>query len=116
MNNNDLFQVRESVSNNIGLFHEARLRRIQTLKLMQVLKRKNLYLFRAKNVFLPETLIRMLVDAWLSSSEEGLFGNFLENLALFVAKNALNGQKSSVPGIDLEFIRDEIRLLVAIKS
>jgi len=43
-------------------------------------------LFRAKNILTAGELMEGLRDAFLSSSEEKLFGDFLEDLAVFVAK------------------------------
>src|SRR5579871_6725480 len=112
----DLGRVSEFVNLNIDSFHRNRLLKIQELRLNDVLKRKNPYLFRAKNVTLASELVSSILDASLSSSEEGLFGGFLEQLAIFVNELAFHGQKSSAPGIDLEFTRDGVRYLVAVKS
>lgn len=116
MNKLDLIIIRDFVTANIGTFHAARLGRIRQLKLEQVLRRKNPYLFRAKNITTAEELIHLFVDAWLSSSEEGLFGAFLEQVAIFVAEQTSQGRKSPAQGIDLEFDRESIRYLIAIKS
>lgn len=111
-----LAQIIDFINQNIDDFHENRLKRIQEMRLKDVLKRKNPYLFRAKNITTAPALIQSLMDATLSSSEEGIFGNFLEALAIFVAQRYCGGQKSSSPGIDLEFSRDGVRYIVAIKS
>lgn len=60
--------------------------------------------------------MQYLVDASLSSSEETIFGQFLEGLAIYVNTLAYGGQKSSATGIDLEFTVDDTRYIVAIKS
>jgi hypothetical protein len=104
------------VNQNIDSFHKNRLALIQRLKLKDILKRKNPYLFRAKNINSAPELVLLVLDAFLSSSEEGLFGQFLEALAVFVNQMAYGGQKSSAPGIDLEFNRDGTRYIVAVKS
>lgn len=116
MNVLDLDRVAEFINQNIDSFHKSRLARIQGLTLREVLKRKNPYLFRAKNILAASDLVTSLLDASISSSEEGLFGTFLEQVAIFINEMACNGQKSSSPGIDLEFVRDNIRYLVAVKS
>jgi hypothetical protein len=79
-------------------------------------KQKNPYLFKAKNIQSAPELIASILEARLSSSEEGIFGHFLEELAIFIDEMTCGGQKSSSPGIDLEFTRDGIRYVVAIKS
>jgi hypothetical protein len=116
MNPLDLERVRQFVNQNIDVFHEARIKLIRGLKLNKVLKRKNPYLFKAKNIQTPEELVNSLVDATLSSSEEGLFGHFLEELAVFVNRMVFGGEKSSSAGLDLDFTRDGIRYVVSIKS
>jgi type II restriction endonuclease EcoO109I-like protein len=116
MNPLELDKVREFVNENIGTFHRSRLASIQTLQLREVLKRKNPYLFKAKNVQSASELVASILEASLSSSEEGLFGHFLEELAIFVSTMTSDGLKSSAPGLDLEFSRDGIRYVVAIKS
>lgn len=52
----------------------------------------------------------------MSSQEEGIFGEFLEKLAIFVNQKVYNGQKSSAEGIDLEFVKEHTRYIVSIKS
>lgn len=104
------------VENHIGDFHNARLKSLQKLKLKNILKRKNPYLFRAKNIAIASDLVRLLLDAHLSSQEETLFGEFLENLAIFICEKTFGGQKSTTEGIDLSFSRDDVLYLIAIKS
>lgn len=89
---------------------------MQNLKLIQVLKRKNPYLFKAKNINDAHDLVKLILDAHLSSQEETLFGEFLERLAIFVCGRIFNGRKSSAEGIDLEFTRDGIFYIVSVKS
>jgi hypothetical protein len=111
-----LKDLNEFVEKNIGTFHKKRIASLDTLKLTQVLLRKNPYLFKAKYVLTAEEVIKTLVDAHISSSEEGIFGEFLETLAIFVSNKIYGGTKSSAEGIDLEFERENIRYIVAIKS
>lgn len=81
-----------------------------------VLRRKNPYLFKTKTFHTVEDFIRALLDASLSSSEETVFGDFLERLAIFISQREFGGRKSSSEGIDLEFDREGYRYLVTIKS
>jgi hypothetical protein len=97
-------------------FHQARLARLEAISLREVLSKKNPYLFKAKNVVTAFELVSGILDAFLSSSEEKIFGDFLEELAIFVASQSCGGRKSSAQGIDLEFDRDGTRYLVSIKS
>lgn len=109
-------EVGQYVEKNIGTFHKSRLDSIRKLKLDNILKRKNPYLFKARNILLAQDLVKILLDAHLSSQEEAIFGNFLERLAIFVNEKAYNGWKSSTQGIDLEFNNNSLRYIVAIKS
>ncbi len=108
--------VRAYVKQNIGSFHQARLASLKSLKLNKILRRKNPYLFKAKNITLAQDLVRTLLDAHLSSQEETLFGDFLEGLAIFINRKVYGGWKSSAQGIDLEFDELGTRFILAIKS
>ena len=108
--------VRGYVNDNIGEFHAGRIQKLESLELNELLKRKNPYLFRAKNIGSSKELVEGFLDAVLSSSEEERFGQFLEGLAIFVAGQTSDGRKSAVPGVDLEFTNDGIQYLVSIKS
>jgi len=101
---------------NIQAFHTRRLENLLALRLNDVLKRKNPYLFKAKNLVTAHDLIKSLLDAHLSSQEEGIFGNFFEELARFISKEIYGGKKSSAEGIDLEFEKDGTKYIVTIKS
>src|SRR5690554_3135575 len=113
INLNDVVQY---VEENIGFFHEKRIQNLNRLKLSQVIKRKNPYLFKAKYILTAEEIVRGIVDAHLSSSEEGLFGDWLEGLAIHINEKVYGGKKSGIPGIDLEFDKDGRRYIVNIKS
>ncbi|MGB4223515.1 MAG: PmeII family type II restriction endonuclease [Syntrophorhabdus sp.] len=100
----------------IQKFHKRRLESLADLKLNKILTRKNPYLFRAKNQNTAQDLIKTVLDAHLSSQEEGIFGGFLEELAIFICSKVYGGKKSSAEGIDLEFSKDNISYIVSIKS
>ena len=104
------------VHENIGVFHKKRIERLKSLKLRAILKRKNPYLFRAKNILTAQELVNNFLDAHLSSQEETLFGDFLEGLALYLNGAVYGGKKSAAEGVDLEFDKDAIRYIVSIKS
>ncbi len=104
------------VSENIGSFHAKRLESLSKLSLEKILKRKNPYLFKAKNIHTSHDLVRILMDAHLSSQEEAVFGTFLEGLAIFICGIVYQGKKSSAEGIDLEFDKKDITYIVTIKS
>jgi Type II restriction endonuclease EcoO109I len=97
-------------------FYNKRLEGLSSLKLIDVLKRKNPYLFKAKNIELAGDLVKSIVDAFLSSQEETIFGNLLENFAIYVSEISYGGFKSNLKSIDLEFERDDVYYIVGVKS
>ena len=112
----NLNDVVRFVEENIGEFHERRFESLQFLKLAIVLRKKNPYLFKSKDINDAHDLVKLLLDAHLSSQEETIFGDFLEKLAIFVCGKAFDGRKSAAEGIDLEFTRDGIFYIVSVKS
>ncbi|MEW6088233.1 MAG: PmeII family type II restriction endonuclease [bacterium] len=101
---------------NIQQFHKRRLDNLTDLQLKKILCRKNPYLFKAMNQDTAQDLVKTILDAHLSSQEEGIFGGFLEELAIFICSKVYGGRKSSSEGIDLEFSRDGVAYIVSIKS
>lgn len=100
-------------------FNEKRLNKINELTLSRILKRKNPYLFKAKNIQTSEELIKYVLDAFLSSQEETIFGNLMEELAIFVCEKIFNGRKAEkgkFKSIDLIFERENKTYIVSIKS
>lgn len=109
-------EIMSYVEVNIENFHAKRLESLQKLRLSVILKRKNPYLFKAKNILSAESLIETFLKAHLSSQEEAIFGDFLEGLAIFINQKIFNGSKSSTEGMDLEFTNSGQRYIVSIKS
>lgn len=112
----DFIDVYNYVNKNIVRFHKSKIDSLCKLKLKTILKRKNPYLFKAKNILRTQDLIKALLDAYLSSQEEAIFGEFLEGLAIFINNKVYNGKKSAAEGIDLEFEKEGIIYIVSIKS
>jgi hypothetical protein len=108
--------VSNYIEKNISTFHAKRLQNLEELKLSKILKRKNPYLFKAKNILTAQDLVKTILDAHLSSQEETIFGDFLEGLARFICEKVHDGKKSSAEGIDLEFKKDKTTYIVSIKS
>jgi len=79
--------VSQYVERNIGSFHQKRIKSLDNLELLKILKRKNPYLFKAKYVLTAEEIIRALVDAHISSNEETIFGDWLEGALLYQQTN-----------------------------
>lgn len=111
-----LQDVENYIKENIGTFHQARLNGLSKLKLSEIILKKNPYLFRAKNILTSERFVKNLVNAYISSQEETMFGDFLEKLAIFVCEKVYGGKKSSAEGLDLEFVKDGVIYIVTVKS
>jgi hypothetical protein len=108
--------VKDYVNKNICIFHQSKLKILEALQLKDILRKKNPYLFRAKNITVASDLVSNILDAFLSSSEEKLFGDFLEQFAVFISGKTCGGKKSAATGIDLEFSDKDAHYLVSIKS
>ncbi|MBV9957384.1 MAG: cytosolic protein [Acidobacteria bacterium] len=116
MDDNIRCLIKEYVHENIDSFHDNRLAKLQGLKLRDILANKNPYLFKARNLNRADELMAALLDASLSSGEESSFGNFLEDLAIYIAEITGGGSKSAVEGLDIELTRGGVRYLIAVKS
>jgi hypothetical protein len=112
----NLVEIQKYVEGNISTFHEKRLTALRKLKLKKVLAKKNPYLFKAKFNPAAFNIVKSLTDAYLSSQEETIFGDWLEGLALFINHRVHKGRKSGIAGIDIEFDKDGIRYIVTVKS
>lgn len=113
----DLQKIYEYVEKHISVFHQKRLDYVQKkVDLLKILKQKNPYLFKAKNILTAQDLIKGFLDAFLQSQEETLFGDFIEGLAIFVCDQVYGARKSGLTGIDLEFEKDGIIYVVEIKA
>jgi hypothetical protein len=115
----NLDELRQYVNTHIDNFHQAKIHSIERMSLNGLLKKKNPYLFKAKNILLAQDFVLNLLNAHISSSEEELFGAFLEGLAKFIAtktSDVIHIDGFGRFGIDLELIRGGKYLLIQIKS
>ena len=73
-------------------FHARRLAKLDAIKITGLLK-KNPYLYRAIGHVAASDYVRAVLDAFVSSSDETIFGNeFFEPLAQWAAEQAYRGQ------------------------
>jgi len=112
----NLKDVTQYVEENIGTFHQKRIDGLIKLELRKVLRKKNPYLFKAKYILTSQDIVKSLTDAFISSQEETIFGDWLEGLAIFINSKVYDGRKSGISGIDLEFDKEGVRYIVTIKS
>lgn len=79
----------------------------------KILKRKNPYLYRAKGINNATQIVDGILSAYVSSSEETIFGNsFFEPLAVVVS----GGQKAVTEGVDITVDKDNTIYSIAVKS
>lgn len=100
-------------------FYKIRLDRLEGASLAIIAKRKNPYLFKAKNIETSGELAKAILDAFLSSQEETIFGDLMENLAIHICHQVFDGKKAEEGkylSIDLIFERDGKLHIVGIKS
>lgn len=108
--------IENYIHQELPVFYQKRLDGLEKLSLSSILKKKNPYLFMVKNYENASDIVRSFLEAFISSSEEAMFGDWLEGLAIFINNMVYGGVKSATAGIDLEFLHEGTRYLVSIKS
>lgn len=115
MNHLNMAEVDQFIDEEMAEFNASRLNKVQTLNLTNLTK-KNPYLFRAKDFQTAADLVIDMMAAFISSSDEKFFGDFLENVAAFVAGQTLNAFKPGTRGVDLQYTEDGVVYVVSVKS
>jgi site-specific DNA-methyltransferase (cytosine-N4-specific) len=115
------YQAIESfiASDVVAPFYNKRIEKLEKIKMKDVMKRKNPYLFKAKNIQTAGDLVKYVLDAYISSQEETIFGDLLESLAIHINEGVFGGVKAEeikFKSVDLIFERDNKIYLVGIKS
>lgn len=114
-------EVEKFISEHVlKLFYDNRIARMKKLRLQKdILRKKNPYLFKAKNIQTAEGFVKNALDAFLISQEETMFGNLMEDLAIYVCQITFGGRKArqgDMKSVDLEFEQDNNYYIVGIKS
>lgn len=108
-------ELEDYVKDRLAIIYDLRMKNLRKLTLAQVLK-KNPYLFRAKGANDVPKFVEDILQAYLSSSEETVFGNrFFEPLARKLAEEK-GGIKTGSTGTDLEFDTPNKHTVIAVKS
>ena len=106
-------EVIKAVAVALDEFYKSLIGKLDTLNIKAVMKRKNPYLFRAKAMNGASQIVDALLSAFISSSEETIFGNvFFEPIATAAAQ----GQKALAEGVDIMIERDDTVYAIAVKS
>lgn len=91
-------KLEELIKKCLNDFYERRFEKLEKLRLKQVLKRKNPYLFKALGTEQASEIVKKILEAYISSSDETIFGNiYFEQIAL----NLPNVTVSDAKGVDL---------------
>lgn len=103
--------VMQAISNALENFYAALVKKMDDLNIDKVMKRKNPYLYRAKAMQSASEIVENVLNAFVSSSEETIFGNyFFEPLAIA----ASGGNKALAEGIDIMFHDKGANVITAI--
>jgi len=79
-------------------FYKSLIEKIDGLDVVKIMKRKNPYLYRAKAMENASDIVNSVLNAFISSSEETIFGNcFFEPIAIA----ASGGNKALAEGVDI---------------
>ena len=105
--------VIKAIAISLENFYANLIAKLDEINIRKILKRKNPYLFRAKAMCSAPDIVEAILSAYISSSEETIFGNvFFEPIALA----ASGGQKSLTEGIDIRIDKDDAIYAIAVKS
>jgi len=106
-------ELRDLIAKSLGEFYSRRMQRLGTLKLRQVLLRKNPYLYKALGTQSATEIVEEILKAYLSASDEGLFGdNFFEP----IAKAVSGGVVSPSEGVDIAVETNNRYKAISVKS
>lgn len=105
--------VVDAIAKALDRYYTSLIEKVDDLNIRKIMKRKNPYLFRAKAVNGAAQIVDAILAAFISSSEETVFGNeFFEPIAIA----AVQGQKALAEGVDIMVERDDTIYAIAVKS
>lgn len=108
-------EVIAAIANGLDNFYKSLIDKTNKLDIKKIMKRKNPYLYRAKALQNANDIVSSVLDAFVTSSEETIFGNcFFEPLAIA----ASGGSKALAEGVDIMIEKKEENTIyaVAVKS
>ncbi len=107
------YLVMQAIAKALEEFYSVLIDKINDLDIVKIMKRKNPYLYRAKAMQSASEIVESVLSAYVSSSEETIFGNcFFEPLAIA----ASGGNKALAEGIDIMMHEEDTIYAVAVKS
>lgn len=115
MDNSLLSEINLFVDENIKNLFEKQCKIMDGFYLKDIIHR-NPFLLAINNEISATKLVESALTTKLYSSEEKMFGDFFERLAIYVAEECTQGQKSAARGVDIEFIHNSIHFVISVKS
>jgi hypothetical protein len=109
----DIKRLEKEIALGLERFYQRRLIGLEKLSLRKILLKKNPYLYRALGVEKASEIVEQIMGAYLTSSDETIFGNcFFEPLARLAA----GGKVADGEGVDFTMEFEDRILAVAVKS
>lgn len=106
-------KLEELIKRCLNEFYQRRFEKLKSLRLRQVLKRKNPYLFKALGTEQASEIVKKVLEAYISASDETIFGNvYFEQ----IARNLPNIKVSDAKGVDLIVEKERVIHAYALKS
>lgn len=106
-------EIAKLIAQSLDEFYTRRIERLGALKLRDILRRKNPYLYKAIGALDPIEVIDEILKAYLTSSDEGVFGEtFFEP----IAKAVSGGVVSPSEGVDIAIETQDRYIAIAMKS
>lgn len=104
-------KVVQAIAVALEQFYGTLIYKIDKINIKSIIKRKNPYLYRAKAMQSASDIVNSILTAFVSSSEETIFGScFFEPVAIA----ACNGNKALAEGIDIMLQDNENNVITAI--
>jgi hypothetical protein len=106
-------RLEKLVLDSLERFYERRLAKLKKLDLRHILRRKNPFLFRALGFTKASELVERLLESYIWSSDEGIFGDaFFEP----IAKEVSGGVISPSEGVDIAIETETRYKAISVKS
>jgi len=106
-------QLESLIKKCLNDFYQRRFDTLKKLNLRKVLRRKNPYLFKALGTEQASEIVKKVLEAYISSSDETIFGDaYFEQIALKLPRIVVSDAK----GVDLTLEEKEVYHAYALKS
>lgn len=108
-----LDELETLIKQQLDVFYERRIQMLSKLDLWKTLRRKNPYLFRAIGIQKASEIVEQLLQAYMSSSDESVFGSvFLEP----IARSICSGVTAVGVGLDVVVETPRSYTVIQVKS